>query len=112
MAEYRPSSQYNTPAVLQVPVYEEKKGTPIKSYQSKDNIFISFRTFGGTERISNGKIVVEDTGVVETWYRPDIKSDCRFLIGGIPYEIMGTPEDIGMRHQRLAIRVRAVKGGA
>lgn len=111
MSEYRPNTPYNVPAVLQIPDYKEEKGVSVKTYKDAANLYISFRTFGGTERNSNGQLVVENTGVVETWYRPDIKSDCRFLIEGIPYEIMGSPENINMRHKYMKIQVRAIKGG-
>lgn len=112
MADYRPNAPFNVPATLQVPTTKTIKGVQKKTYKKKDNIFISFRTFGGTERTSNDAISVENTGVVETWYRPDIKSDCRLIIDGLPYEILGTPENISMRNQWLQFKVRAVKGGA
>ena len=62
----------------------------------------------------NGLYSVENTAVIETWYRPDIKSDCRI---GVPqtgeiYEILGQPENIEMRNQYLKIKVRQIKGGA
>ena len=56
--------------------------------------------------------MVENTGVVQTWYRPDIKADCRLVIDGLDYEILGTPENINMSNQYLQMKVRAVKGGA
>lgn len=112
MADYKPNAPFNVPAILQVPKTKTIKGVQKKTYEEKDNLFISFRTFGGTERTSNDAISVENTGVVETWYRPDIKSDCRLIIDNLPYEILGTPENISMRHQYLKFKVRAITGGA
>lgn len=112
MADFKPSTPYNVPAVLQIPQEKTIKGVKKKIYEGGENIFISFRTFGGTEKTSNDQIVVEDTGLVETWFRPDIKSDCRILIGEEKYEILGTPENIGMRNMYLVFKVRALKGGA
>ena len=73
---------------------------------------MSFRTFGGTEKTSNGQIVVENTATLETWFRQDITPASRFKIDGTTYEVLGAPENIGMRNQYLVAKVRAVKGGA
>ena len=45
-------------------------------------------------------------------WRPDITPASRFEIDGTTYEVLGTPENIGMRNQYLVAKVRAVKGGA
>ena len=102
-----PSSDSPTPLPADPPVVTRKIDDPIIIYGS-------FRSFGGTEITSNGAYTVEDTATIETWYRPDIKSDCRLVLAddtSAVYEIVGTPEDIEMRHQFLHIRVRRVKGG-
>lgn len=113
MKEFKPDTPYNVAAVLQIPTDTYIKGVHKKSYPDEgEMIYISFRTFGGSETKSNGITVVEDTGTVETWYRPDIKSNCRLLINGTSYEILGTPENIGNRNMWLVFKVRAVKGGA
>lgn len=73
----------------------------------------SFRTFGGTERDVNGLYSIEDTATVETWYRPDITSDCRVAVAGTNavYDIFGEPENIEMRCQFMKFKLRRVKGG-
>lgn len=111
---YKPYVPFNVPLFLLIPNVETVKGSPKKVYPSQGiMIFGSFRTFGGTERNENGLLVVEDTAVVETWYRPDIKADCRVRDSdGVEYEILGTPENIGMRNRFLKFKIRAVKGGA
>ena len=86
-----------------------------KNSYLKDGILIfgSFRTFGGTERNVNGLYSVENTATVETWYRPDIKSNCRIkLENGKIYDILGEPENINMRNQYLRLKLIEVKGGA
>lgn len=102
---------------LLIPTYSEAYGVPKTNYPSIENgeeIFGSFRTFGGTDREVNGQLAVEKTATIETWYRPDIKSDCRIALPetGEIYKIIGAPEDIEMRHQYLRIRVIAIEGGA
>lgn len=110
---YRPSGPFNVPMVLFVPTETMAKGVTKKTYPAEGSTFFGrFRTFGGTERVVNDVLVLDDTGTVETWYRSDITPDCRITIGGHPYEILGTPENIEMRNQFLVFRVRAYRGGA
>lgn len=117
MASYKPTTPFNAALMLLIPTSEIKTGVRVKTFPSLsdgERINASFKTFGGTETTENGVYSVVDTAVVETWYRPDIKADCR--IGdpetGTVYEILGTPEDIQKRHQFLKFKIRAVKGGA
>lgn len=113
MGVYKPSAPFSVPMSLLIPSTVTVKGSATKCYPETGILFFgTFRTFGGTERTVNNMIVVEDTGIIETWYRPDITADCRILVNGVPYEILGTPENIQMRNQFLCIKVRVVKGGA
>lgn len=115
------------PLILLVPIYKNISGVNKKTYQTikealdvKDennnsvNLFFgSFKTYGGTERDINGIYSIEDTANIETWYRPDIKANCRIALEtGEIYDILGEPEDINKRHQFLKFKVRRVKGGA
>lgn len=111
---YRPSNPFTVPLYLYIPRTVSAKGSVKKIYpEDGELIYASFRTFGGTERTSNDTLVVEDTAVVETWYRPDIKADCIIVdTDGTRFEILGTPENIDRRNQYLKFKMRAVKGGA
>lgn len=113
MTAYKPSTPFNVPMFLYVPTTTTVKGSTKKVYPDDGKlIFCSFRTFGGTERITNDLLIVEDTAVIETWYRPDIKSDCRLEnVNGQKYEILGTPENINMRNQYLKFKIKAIRGG-
>jgi hypothetical protein len=99
---------------LQTPTVVTTKGSSKKTYPTYgDLIYCNFRTFGGTEVKSNDMLSIENTAVIETWYRPDIKADCRLKsIDGTLYEILGTPENIYLQNQYLKFKVRAIKGGA
>ncbi len=114
MADYAFSGALNTPLWVFIPETVREKGSVKRRYpETGELIFCTFRTFGGTERISNDAIVVEDTAVVETWYRPDIRADCRIRdAAGTEYEILGTPENIRNRNRILRFKIRSVKGGA
>lgn len=114
---YKPLSPFSTPLILLIPTVSEVMGVKKPTFPSIDNgilIFGSFKTFGGTEHDVNGLLSVEDTAVVETWFRPDIQSNCRIAVAGTTavYEIKGTPENIEMRNQYLKFKISRIKGGA
>lgn len=77
-------------------------------------IFVSAKSYGGTERIVNDKYVIVDTLSVETWYRPDLRSEklLRLLDDESLWEIINSPEDINRRHQWLVFKVQRYKGKA
>lgn len=117
MSNYRPSLDNTIPLILLIPTYTTVSGVPKKTFQQvSDGILIygNFKSYGGTERDVDGLYSIEDTAVVETWYRPDIKSDCRICVAqtGAVYEIWHEPENINMRNQFMKFKVKRVKGGA
>ena len=110
---FKPSFPYSTAAELLIPTYTTSKGVPKKTFPSKGiAINCSFKTYGGTESAVNEVYAVIDTANVETWYRPDIKADCRLkvLATGKVYEVIGAPENIDLRNQFCRFKVRAVEG--
>lgn len=116
---YRPpeAAQMTTPMRLLTPTGNSKRvnGVLTKEYaENPDIVFVNFKTFGGTERVSNDVYVIEDTAQLVCWYRPDIKADCRMvrLPDGAVYDIIGEPENLEMRNMFLKFKIRRVKGGA
>ena len=118
MSNYRPSEPFTVPVYLLIPSYKTVKGVLTKVYPKPEEgelIYCSFKTYGGTETANNGLISVEDTANIETWYRPNIKADCRICLAqdvSAVYEVMGQPENINMRNQYTKFKVRAIGGGA
>lgn len=115
MARFKPAFPYSTPVYLFTPTYTTTKGTTYKTYVSTGElIYCSWKTYGGTETTVNDVFSVVDTANVETWYRPDIQSDCRLQViaTGDFYEILGKPENVDMRNQFMKFKVQAVEGGA
>lgn len=115
MAEFKPSFPFTTPIDLLIPTYTKQKGVPVKSFPAVGiRLYCSWKTYGGTEMTTNDLFTVIDTAIVETWFRPDIKADCRVRLWatGQVYEIIGNPENIEMRNQFVKFKVRAVEGGA
>lgn len=113
MADYKPNAPFNVPFFLLTPKEERIKGVLKKTFtKSEKPFYCSFKTFGGTQKVVNDVIVLEDTATLETWYDPRITANCNIEVNGQQYEILGTPENINMRNQYLVFKVRAVKGGA
>lgn len=122
MSNYRPKIENPIPLILLIPTYTNKHGVDKAIYptieealQNEQNLFFgSFKTYGGTERDVNGVYAIEDTAKIETWYRPDIKANCRIAVAQNSniYEIINEPENVNMRNQFLNFKVKRVKGGS
>ena len=117
MANYKPSAPFNVAMKLLVPVTVQSYGAGKKSFSAPEDselFYGSFRTFGGTESVKDGMYTIINTGVVNTWYRPDIKADCEIYIcdTGDIYDIISDPEDINFRHQYLQFKVQKAGGKA
>lgn len=114
---YIPKIPFTVPMVLLIPTYTTVNGVRKKTFPSVENGILingTFKTYGGTEKNVNGVYSVEDTANVETWYRPDINSNCRIALANNPtaiYDIVSEPENIEMRNQVLLFKVSRVKGG-
>ena len=112
MAAYTPQP-FTAVMGLYIPDYLTAKGSTKKTYRKIDDFYCSYRTFGGTESVSNGVLSVENTAVIETWYNPDITSKCRVATpDGSMFEILGTPENINMQYKYMRFKIREVTGGA
>ena len=117
MPKYKPSNQFVVPMRLLVSTTGKVQGVTTKVYTTPEEsalFYGSFRTFGGTESERNGVLTVVDTATIDTWYRPDIKADCRVYLcdSGETYEIISDPENINRRNQFLQFKVRKVGGKA
>lgn len=114
MSEYKPATPFNVPGQYFICTGEQMiKGTLKKVYAEMGvTFYCSFRTFGGTERDNNGVTVIDDTAIIETWFDPDITANCKIVIGGNDYEVLGVPENIDMRNKWLKFKVRSIRGGA
>ena len=114
---YKPAEPFVVPMKLLVPVTTTPYGAGKKVFsapETSDLFYGSFRTFGGTENFKDDVLTIINTGIVDTWYRPDIKADCQIYLceTGEIYDIINDPEDIAFRHQYLRFKVRKVGGKA
>lgn len=109
-------SPFEAAMKLLKPTYTKVRGVPQKAFPDPEDVeevfFGNFRTYGGSEHMSNDVYTVFDTGTVRTWYNPDITSDCRIYLcdTGEVFEIVSRPENINMRHQFMNFRVQKVGG--
>lgn len=105
-------SVFNVPATIFKSEKKKVNGINTKEYIELGNIFCSFKSYGGTERESTDLLVVENTAVVETYFRPDITNSCQIrLTDGSEWEILNI-ENLEMKNMYLRIKVRSINGGA
>lgn len=114
---YMPSEikELQTPIELLIPTYKEVSGKQKKNYpKNGDLIFCNWKTYGGTESVVDGLLTIIDTADVVTYFRPDIKSDCRVVLlsDNSIYEILGRPENIGQENKYIKFKVRNIGGNA
>ena len=109
---YRPKSPFTTVVELYGCTTERVLGVVTKKHTKIDDIFCSFRTYGGTETVSNDLLVVNDTAEIESWFRPDITASSQIRLNDKVYEVIGQPENIEMRNQFIKFKVQAVRGDA
>lgn len=112
---YKPAAPFNVPMKILVPVTEKIYGAGNKTFSAPENselFYGSFRTFGGTESMRDGVYMIVNTAVIDTWYRPDIKADCKIYLceTGDIYDMISDPEDIDFRHQYLRFKVQKAGG--
>lgn len=112
---FKPKVPFSVAMKILVPTQQIIQGVTKKVFsdpETSELFYGSFRTFGGVENIQDNVYTLINTATIDTWYRPDIKADCRIYIceTGQIYEVNGDPEDIEMRHQYLQIKVRKVGG--
>lgn len=111
---YRPQTPFSVPARILKGTYTKVNGINSKTFVNGSDIWVSAKSYGGTEREVNGKLVIVDTLVIECFYTPEITSiDGLMLLDDLSkWEIMNTPEDIERRHQFLRFKVQRVVGDA
>lgn len=109
---YKGQPNYKVPVRLFRGSYEKVLGTNKKIYSETETVFkVSLKSYGGSEKLVNNQLVLEDTFVVETWYRKDITSMDAIQFNNSLYEIINNPENINMENRKLLFKVRKYVGG-
>lgn len=116
--DFNPAFPFDTPMKLLIPTSQVVKGVTVKTFPDPKDVttlfYAGFRTFGGTETSVNNVYTIYDTAVIDTWYDPSFKADCRVydIETGFMWDIISDPEDIGRRHQFCQFKIRKVGGKA
>lgn len=120
MANYRPRFTNLHPLLILEPVYSTVKGVKSKKYPEPDmtntaKVFNgTFRSYRGNEADVNGVVSVEDMVTIETWYRPDISTECRIYNprNGRTYEVVTNPDSANGKNQVVSFKAKWLGGKA
>lgn len=112
---YKPASirEFTTTATHKKPTTETKNGRTVKSnYKAVGTVRGKFKLKGTQEISANGLTVVNDKTTFTTWYKADYEASDILTIGGVDYEIIGTPENTEMRNRYSVLMLERISGGA
>lgn len=115
MRRFNPGAPFDVPMKLLKPTTSMVNGDRKTVYEDPSKVsafFGTFRTYGGTENLSNDVFTIFDTAIITTWYNPEIKTDCHIYLCATAdeYKIITTPENINMRGQYMSFKVEKVGG--
>lgn len=110
--QYQPQAPFSVPAILLKRVMTKVNGANQPTYAEKMSFSCAAKSYGGTEKVVNGVVVIEDTWQIDTWYNPDFaKGDrIRFLDDMTEFEILASPENINRRGQYMRFKVSRIGG--
>lgn len=112
MAEYKPQLPFNVPAKLLKRSMRKVNGSNKPTFTEKTMFYCAAKSYGGTEKVVNGVVVIEDTWQIDTWFNPAFgKGDrIRFLDDDTQFEILASPENINRRGQYMRFKVSRIGG--
>ena len=111
---YKPAKirEFVTPAIHKRNVETVINGRTKKTLQTIANVRGKFKMKGTSEITANGLTVVNDKTTFITWYKADFASKDILSIGGVDYEIVGTPENTENRGRFSVLNLERIGGGA
>lgn len=111
---YKPANirEFVTPATHKKVVESVINGRTVKTVNEVANVRGKFKLKGTSEISANGLIVVNDKTSFITWYKSDIAAKDILNIGGVDYQIIGTPENVEMRGRYMVLNLEKISGGA
>lgn len=104
--------EFVTPAIHKRVVEKVTNGRTKKTVQIIANVRGKFKLKGTSEINANGLTVVSDTTTFITWYKADYASKDILSIGGVDYQIVGTPENTEHRDRYSVLNLERIGGGA
>lgn len=111
---YKPAKirEFVTPAIHKKVVEEVINGRTRKTVKTVATVRGKFKLKGTSEISANGLTVVNDKTTFVTWYKADYSSKDILSIGGVDYEIIGTPENTENRGRYSVLNLERIGGGA
>ncbi len=104
-------NELDTAATLLTPTVTDYCGTPKLNYPDiGPTVYCNWKSYGGTETVTDRQLTILDTAQITTWYDPRIEKGCRLRReDGKDYEILGKPEDINEQHIYMKFKVQRVE---
>ena len=89
-------------------------GVVSKQYSEVMDFYCSAKSYGGTERVINNKVVIEDTMNIITYYNPQFRGNSRIKLydDTSEWDIITPPENVDRVNKICMFKVRRVVGGA
>ena len=112
MAEYKPQLPFNVPALHLKQSTVKINGVNQDKFTAGATFFCSAKSYGGTEKVVNDVVVIEDTWQIDAYYNPEFgKGDrIRFLDDNTEFKILASPENINRRGQYMRFKVVRIGG--
>lgn len=112
MKQYQPQAPFNVAARHKPRTTIKVNGVNQETFTDGNMFYCSAKSYGGTEKVVNDILVVEDTWLIDTWYNSEIKKGDHivFLDDNTEYEILATPENINRRNQYMRFKVLHIGG--
>ena len=112
MKQYQPMTPFTTIARHKPRKLKKVNGVNKESFTTGEIFSCTAKSYGGTEKIVNDILVIEDTWTIDTWYNSNIKKGDHivFLDDNSEYEILASPENINRRSQYMRFKVIRIGG--
>ena len=111
--EYEANLPFDIPALHLKRTLTKINGVNQENFtEAEKPFFCSAKSYGGTEKVVNGVVVIEDTWIVDAYYNPTFsKGDkIRFLDDNSEFEILASPENINRRGQYMRFKAVGIGG--
>ncbi len=111
---YKPANirEFVTPAIHKKATSKTVNGRTKKTLVTVGTVRGKFKQKGTAETNANGLTVINEKTTFITWYKPDFAAADVLTIGGVDFEIKGTPENVEMRSRYIIITLERIGGGA
>lgn len=111
---YKPANirEFLTPAVHKKATSKTIDNRTVKTFTEVGTIRGKFKQKGTAETTANGLTIINEKTTFTTWFKADFEAADILTIGGVDYEIKGTPENVEMRSRYAVLTLERIGGGA